>query len=155
MKLFTIEPEKKFESSRSCPEGSPCKRGISFVSLKILDPVFFLLSKKICIYCIIVTACHIALDWNSPGLHLVQQVRDEAHRFAQRYHHKLREKRVSGSILEEAPGIGKKRRQALLTTFGSYDKIREASLEFLSMVDGMTEKAAKDLREWLDKEDPL
>jgi excinuclease ABC subunit C len=97
----------------------------------------------------------IALDWNSPGLHLVQQVRDEAHRFAQRYHHKLREKRVSGSILEEAPGIGKKRRQALLKAFGSYDKIREASVEFLSMVDGMTEKAAKDLREWLDKEDPL
>ena len=97
----------------------------------------------------------ITLDWNSPGLHLVQRVRDEAHRFAQRYHHKLREKRVSGSILEEAPGIGKKRRQALLKAFGSYDKIREASVEFLSMVDGMTEKAAKDLRKWLDNEDPL
>ena len=97
----------------------------------------------------------ITLDWNSPGLHLVQRVRDEAHRFAQRYHHKLREKRVSGSILEEVPGIGKKRRQALLKAFGSYDKIREASVEFLSMVDGMTEKAAKDLRKWLDNEDPL
>ena len=97
----------------------------------------------------------ITLAWNSPGLHLVQRVRDEAHRFAQRYHHKLREKRVSGSILEDVPGIGKKRRQALLKFFGSYDKIREASVEFLSMVDGMTEKSAKDLREWLDNEDPL
>jgi excinuclease ABC subunit C len=97
----------------------------------------------------------IALDWNSPGLRLVQHVRDEAHRFAQRYHHKLREKRVTGSILEEAPGIGPKRRQALLKAFGSYDKIREASVEFLSMVESMTEKTAKDLREWLDKEDPL
>lgn len=97
----------------------------------------------------------ITLDWNSQGLHLVQKIRDEAHRFAQRYHHKLREKRVTGSILEEAPGIGPKRRAALLKAFGSYDKIREASVEFLSMVDGMSEKAAKDLREWLDKEDPL
>jgi excinuclease ABC subunit C len=97
----------------------------------------------------------ITLDWNSPGLRLVQRVRNEAHRFAQRYHHKLREKRVTGSILEEAPGIGPKRRQALLRSFGSYDKIREASVEFLSMVDGVSEKVAKDLRDWLDKEDPI
>jgi excinuclease ABC subunit C len=46
----------------------------------------------------------IELDLGSEGLHLIQQIRDEAHRFAQRYHHKLREKRFSGSILEEAPG---------------------------------------------------
>ncbi|MGY5853392.1 MAG: excinuclease ABC subunit UvrC [Candidatus Thorarchaeota archaeon] len=97
----------------------------------------------------------IALEWASPGLHLVQRIRDEAHRFAQRYHHKLREKRVSGSILEEAPGIGPKRRASLLKAFGSYDKIREASVEFLMTVEGMSEKAAKDLRKWMDSEDPL
>ncbi len=95
------------------------------------------------------------LDWGTAGLHLVQQIRDEAHRFAQRYHHKLREKRVTGSILEEAPGIGPKRRAALLRHFGSYDKIRGTTWEFLATVEGMSEKAAKDLREWLDKEDPL
>jgi excinuclease ABC subunit C len=97
----------------------------------------------------------ILLDWGSAGLHLVQRIRDEAHRFAQRYHHKLREKRVTGSILEEAPGIGPKRRAALLRAFGSYDKVREASVEFLASVEGMSEKVAKDLREWLDKEDPI
>ncbi len=97
----------------------------------------------------------VLLDWGSEGLHLVQRIRDEAHRFAQRYHHKLREKRVTGSILEEAPGIGPKRRSALLRAFGSYHKIRETSWEFLAMVDGMTEASARTLRAWIDEEDPL
>lgn len=97
----------------------------------------------------------IALDFDSEALHLVQQVRDEAHRFAQRYHHKLREKRFTGSILEEAPGIGPKRRAALLRFFGSYDRVRQASMDELAAVDGMTETTARNLREWLDAKDPL
>ncbi|MFW9850268.1 MAG: excinuclease ABC subunit UvrC [Candidatus Thorarchaeota archaeon] len=97
----------------------------------------------------------IVLGLDSDGLRLVQRVRDEAHRFAQKYHHKLREKRFSGSILEEAPGIGPKRRQALIQTLGSYDKVRAASVEELSKVDGMTESSAKVLREWIDTKDPL
>jgi excinuclease ABC subunit C len=95
----------------------------------------------------------ISLDIDSEGLHLVQRIRDEAHRFAQRYHHKLREKRFTGSILEDAPGIGPKRRSALLQEFGSFDKVKDATVEQLAQVDGMSKKAAQTLREWLDSED--
>ena len=94
----------------------------------------------------------INLDIDSEGLHLVQKIRDEAHRFAQRYHHKLREKRFTGSILEDAPGIGPKRRSALLQEFGSFDKVKGATVEQLAQVDGMSEKTARTLREWLDSE---
>lgn len=95
----------------------------------------------------------INLDLGSEGLHLVQRIRDEAHRFAQRYHHKLREKRFTGSILEEAPGIGPKRRSALLQEFGSFDKVMEATVERLAQVEGMSEKAALALRKWLDSDE--
>jgi excinuclease ABC subunit C len=95
----------------------------------------------------------ILLPLESDGLHLVQRVRDEAHRFAQRYHHKLREKRFSGSILEEAPGIGPKRRTAPLQALGSYDGVRAATVEEIAHVDGMSQKAAENLRKWLDSEE--
>ncbi|TFF91495.1 excinuclease ABC subunit UvrC [Candidatus Thorarchaeota archaeon] len=95
----------------------------------------------------------IELDMDSEGLHLVQHIRDEAHRFAQKYHHKLREKRFSGSILEEAPGIGKKRRTALLEAFGSYEDVKKASVKELAGVEGMTLRAAESLRSWLDGSD--
>ncbi|MFW9965267.1 MAG: helix-hairpin-helix domain-containing protein, partial [Candidatus Sifarchaeia archaeon] len=94
----------------------------------------------------------IHLDDASEGLRLVQRIRDEAHRFAQKYHHKLREKRFTGSILEEAPGIGPKRRSALLQEFGSFEKVKEATIDQLARVDGMSQKAARMLREWLDNE---
>ena len=94
----------------------------------------------------------IELELGSEGLHLVQRIRDEAHRFAQRYHHKLREKRFTGSILEEAPGIGPKRRTALLQEFGSFDKVQEATVEELAKVEGMSEKTAQALRDWLDSD---
>ena len=94
----------------------------------------------------------INLDIGSEGLRLVQRIRDEAHRFAQKYHHKLREKRFTGSILEEAPGIGPKRRTTLLQKFGSYDKVKEASIEQLAEVDGMSVKAAQALRAWFDSD---
>ncbi|MEN6521032.1 MAG: excinuclease ABC subunit UvrC [Armatimonadota bacterium] len=79
----------------------------------------------------------------SKGLHLLQRVRDEAHRFAIEYHRKLRAKRMTKSILTEIPGIGKKRRSALLKHFGSLKKIREASLEELEQAPTMTKPAAE------------
>jgi excinuclease ABC subunit C len=97
----------------------------------------------------------INLDVGSEGLHLVQRIRDEAHRFAQKYHHKLREKRFTGSILEDAPGIGPKRRSALLQKFGSFDKVKNASVEELANVDGMSKKTAVVLRAWLDSEEAV
>ncbi len=97
----------------------------------------------------------IALEYGSCGLRLVQQVRDEAHRFAQKYHHILREKRFSGSILEEAPGIGPKRRKALMLAFGSYDGVRNASVESIASVDGMNMKSAISLKNWIETNDPF
>lgn len=91
----------------------------------------------------------VLLDYGSDGLHLIQNIRDEAHRFAQRYHHKLREKRFTGSILEEAPGIGQKRRKSLIDAFGSYDGVKNASIEELSKVEGMSKSSAETLYNWL------
>lgn len=92
------------------------------------------------------------LEPDSAALCLVQNVRDEAHRFAQRYHHKLRERRFTGSILEEAPGIGPKRRAALLERFGSFDGVKSATVEELTQVESMTAKSAKTLKNWLETE---
>lgn len=96
----------------------------------------------------------VVLDYGSDGLRLIQHIRDEAHRFAQKYHHKLREKRFTGSILEEAPGIGQKRRKALLEAFGSFDGVKKATVDQLVAVDGMSKKSAEGLRKWLDEVHP-
>ncbi len=88
----------------------------------------------------------IVLPRNSPALHLVQQIDEEAHRFAITYHRKLRDKNTFVSPLVEIPGIGPKRKQALLKQFGSLDGIRQASLEELAAVPGMTRKAAEELK---------
>jgi excinuclease ABC subunit C len=74
---------------------------------------------------------------------LLQQMRDEAHRFAITHHRGLRGKRLTESVLEGAPGIGPARRNMLLTSFGSIDAIAQASVEELAAVPGMTEAAAK------------
>lgn len=79
------------------------------------------------------------------GTHLIARVRDEAHRFAIEYHRKLREKRVIASELDEIPGIGEARKKALLRHFGSVANVREATVEELASVKGITRKVAEDL----------
>jgi excinuclease ABC subunit C len=91
----------------------------------------------------------LVLPRDSQGLYLLQRIRDEAHRFAIGYHRKLRAKKSLASMLEEIPGIGPKRRQALLQHFGSIEAIRQASVEELAAVKGMTRKAAKSIKEHL------
>ncbi len=93
----------------------------------------------------------LTLSRDSSALRLLQRIRDEAHRFAQRYHHMLRERHFRGSILEEAPGIGPRRRAALLQAFGSVDGVRGATVEALSQVEGMNRSVAVELRKWLDE----
>jgi len=88
----------------------------------------------------------VLLPRTSEGLYLMQRVRDEAHRFAVTYHRQLRGKQTVVSILDDVPGIGPKRRSALLKHFGSIDAIRTASLEELAAVPGMTRKAAEQLK---------
>ncbi len=72
-------------------------------------------------------------------------VQEEVHRFAIEYHHGLRAKSVQGSLLDNIPGIGPVKRNALLAHFGSIDNIKKAGEEELAMVDGITEKLAENI----------
>ncbi len=78
----------------------------------------------------------------SQGLYLVQRIRDEAHRFAITAHRQKRDKEGIASRLDSIPGIGPARRKSLLTHFGSLQKIREASVEEISAVQGISEDLA-------------
>ncbi len=89
------------------------------------------------------------LPRDSEALYLLQRVRDEAHRFAIGYHRRLRERSGLTSSLDEIPGIGPRRRQALLKHFGSLEAIREASIEELAAVQGMNREAAERVKEQL------
>jgi excinuclease ABC subunit C len=88
----------------------------------------------------------LALPKHARALHLLQRIRDEAHRFALKYHTTLRNRRVRESLLDEIPGIGGTRKQALLTHFGSVDKLRRATLEELTQVKGISAGLAETLR---------
>ena len=83
------------------------------------------------------------LEPDDPGLHLVQEVRDEAHRFALTGHRGRRQKARIGSRLDEIPGIGPKRRKALMTCFGSVAEIKVASIDAIASVAGMSEELAQ------------
>lgn len=85
----------------------------------------------------------IIIPKNNKALHLLQQVRDESHRFAITYHRKLRSKNISESSLDDIPGIGKKRKINLLKTFGTIDNIKKASVKELTEIKGMNEKVAQ------------
>ena len=95
----------------------------------------------------------IILNDSDPVLHLIQRIRDEAHRFAVAYHRKLREKTISISVLDHIPNIGPKRKQSLIQHFGSIDKIREASIDQLRSVSGITQKIAEDIQKYLGSAD--
>ena len=91
------------------------------------------------------TSRPIIIPKNNRALHLLQQVRDESHRFAITYHRKLRSKNISQSSLDDIKGIGKKRKINLLKEFGSIENIRNASLEELQNVDGMSKNSAQNV----------
>jgi len=85
----------------------------------------------------------------SPALHILQRARDEAHRFAVSYHQKLRSKRGTASILDDIPGIGPKRKRALLKKFGSIEAIREASINQLSQVERIPPALVQRIKQYL------
>ena len=91
----------------------------------------------------------VILPRNSQGLFLVQRIRDEAHRFAVEYHRRLRGQQGIASQLDQIPGIGPRRRQVLLRAFGSVEAIREASVEDLAAVPGMTRRVAEQIKSLL------
>ncbi len=85
----------------------------------------------------------IRLPEASRGKHLLQQVRDETHRFALMYHRSLRGKRGLHSVLDEIPGIGARRKRLLLQRFGSLKRLRAASVEELRTVGGLPSRVAE------------
>ncbi|MEM8532621.1 MAG: helix-hairpin-helix domain-containing protein [Chloroflexota bacterium] len=89
------------------------------------------------------------LERTSPALQLVQTIDEETDRFAKQYHRSLRTKSTIKSTLDEIAGIGPKRKRALLKAFGSLDGIREASVEELAAIPGMTRKSAEELKSLL------
>ena len=91
----------------------------------------------------------IILPRNSQGLFLVQRARDEAHRFAVTFHRQRRSKRSIASEIDLVPGVGPKRRRMLLRRFGSVKGLREAALEDIAAVPGMTLKLAGKVKEYL------
>jgi excinuclease ABC subunit C len=90
----------------------------------------------------------VILDPTSATTHLVARARDEAHRFAIAYHRKLREKRAVRSELDDIPGIGETRKKALLRHFGSVAKVRQATVDELASMKGMSNKAAVAIAEF-------
>jgi len=91
----------------------------------------------------------ILLPGSSPGLQMLQRLRDEAHRFAIGYHRNARRKAAFTSILDSVPGIGPRRKKALLKHFGSVRAIREASPEELAAAEGITPSQAQIIKEHL------
>jgi len=91
----------------------------------------------------------IILPKSSPGLQLLQRLRDEAHRFALGYHQRIRKREAFASALDAIPGIGPKRKRALLRQFGSVKAIREAPIGDLAAARGITQSLAKKIKEHL------
>ncbi len=86
---------------------------------------------------------------NSEALFLLMRIRDEAHRFAITYHKKLRGKKALTSELDGVPGIGAKRRKALIKHFGSVSKIKEGTVDEIASVPGLNKKLAESLKKHL------
>jgi excinuclease ABC subunit C len=91
----------------------------------------------------------VVLPAGSPSLYLVKRVRDEAHRFAVTYHRELRGKAMTASVLDEVPGVGPTRKQALMKAFGSVRKLRAASVEEIAAVKGVPRDVAEDIAAFL------
>jgi excinuclease ABC subunit C len=90
----------------------------------------------------------IVLPRTSGALRLLQRVRDEAHRVANGYHQLMMKRRISESVLDEIPGISSRKKQALLSHFGTIEKIRLASVEELTSVVGVGPKLAQSVHEY-------
>ncbi|MDA8192508.1 MAG: excinuclease ABC subunit UvrC [Thermaerobacter sp.] len=91
----------------------------------------------------------IVLDRDSEALKVLQQLRDEAHRFAIGFHRKLRTERNLRSVLDDVPGVGPKRKRALLRAYRSVADMAQASLEDLAGVPGMNQRAAESVKAYL------
>ena len=87
----------------------------------------------------------VMLERNSPELHLLQRVRDEAHRFANTYHRNVRGRAMTASVLDELPGVGPTRKKRILEHFGTPEAFLNASLEELEAVPGLPGRVAREV----------
>jgi excinuclease ABC subunit C len=94
------------------------------------------------------------LPLSHPGLNLLQRLRDEAHRFANTYNADLRSRKIRESLLDDFPGLGAKRKAALLAHFGSIDRLRTASADQIAEVPGFGPKLAAELHAFLSQARP-
>jgi excinuclease ABC subunit C len=88
----------------------------------------------------------LVLERRSEGLYMIQRIRDEAHRFALSQHRVQRAKAGVASQLDAIAGIGPRRRKALLMAFGDLNRIRSASVEDLTSVQGITRDVAERIK---------
>ncbi|MBO4848787.1 MAG: excinuclease ABC subunit UvrC [Clostridia bacterium] len=95
----------------------------------------------------------VSLPKSSSTLHLLQRIRDEAHRFAITYHRSMRSKTALFSVLQEIEGVGEKRRRALFDRFLTMDAIKAATVEELASADGMNAAAAKNVYGFFHKDE--
>jgi excinuclease ABC subunit C len=96
-------------------------------------------------------AMPLQLPADSGALHLLQRIRDEAHRFANAYHQLLLKKRVEESILDDCPGVSQNRKNLLLRKFGSVNRLRGASVEEIAETEGIGSKLAEEVYRFLQR----
>jgi excinuclease ABC subunit C len=94
-------------------------------------------------------AMPLQLPPDSGALHLLQRIRDEAHRFANAYHQLLLKKRIDESILDDCPGVSQNRKNLLLRKFGSVNRLRKASIEKIAATEGIGRKLAEEVHRFL------
>jgi excinuclease ABC subunit C len=117
-------------------------------SLQIINqPVASIAKKEEILYVLGREDEPIVLEHHSPVLHLIQQIRDETHRFAVTFHRQRRGKRQTETVLSEIPGVGPKTAQRLLREFGSVVNIQRAGVDGLSSV--VSRKSAEKILEHL------
>ncbi len=121
----------------------------AFIALDLTPPALIGLAKKHETIIFPDERAPLNLPLNSPALHLLQRLRDEAHRFANTYNADLRSQKIRESVLDDFPGLGPVRRAALMEHFGDIDKLRRASAADISAVEGFGGKLAAELHAFL------
>jgi excinuclease ABC subunit C len=96
-------------------------------------------------------AMPLQLPVDSGALHLLQRIRDEAHRFANAYHQLLLKKRIDESILDDCPGVSQNRKNLLLRKFGSVNRLRKASVDEIAATEGIGRKLAEEVQRFLQR----
>jgi excinuclease ABC subunit C len=121
----------------------------AFLALDLTPPALIGLAKKHETIIFPDERAPLNLPLQSPALHMLQRLRDEAHRFANTYNADLRSQKIRESVLDDFPGLGPVRRAALLAHFGDIDRLRRADVEKLSTVPGLGPKLAAELHAFL------